>query len=56
MCNKSKYYIQTHTNSLAIAWGTDNGDSFIQHDLIGAVGVQINTGHESTLGRMGLCM
>ena len=34
---------------LVISWGTHYSDGLLQHDLIGAVRVEINTGHEAGL-------
>ena len=44
----------THRNSLIVLWSTDNGDGFWQHELVGAVSVQVNTGQERRLRRVGL--
>ena len=43
-------------NSLVVARSTDNGDGLVQHYLVGAVSVEVHTGHEGSLRGMSLPM
>ena len=43
-----------YVDSLLVFWSHHNGHSLIQHDLVGAVTVEVNTGHEGCLG--GVCL
>ncbi len=47
-------YVLPRQNLLFILRSNHNGHSFVHHDLVGTVAVQVNTRHEGCLGGVGL--
>ena len=54
MRESSLYVSGTVLDSLFVFWCDNNGDSLVHHDLVGAVTVQVHTGHECCLS--GVCL